>query len=373
MVVDLINRIKSVDRLFLLTVIVPTLLSIVYFGFLASDVYISESRFVVRSAGKSESVGLSALLKSATISSGFSTASSEVHAVQTYAASRDALRELNKNDYIKNIYRHHKVNIFDRFNPVGYDGSFEALYRYYGGKVSIEYDTTTAVTGLVVRAYAPADAYHINNRLLELSEALVNRLNERGRQDLIRFATAEVEDAERQARNAAFALSAYRNKEGLVDPEQQASLQLQLVSKLQDELISTRAQLRQLRAFTPDNPQIAVLESRAEGLRREVAVETGKIAGDNGSLAGAAARYQRLLLDSRFADQMLAGAMASLEQARNEARRKQVYLDRVVQPNLPDEALEPRRLRSIAATFVLGLVAWGILTMLLAGVREHRD
>jgi capsular polysaccharide transport system permease protein len=30
-------------------------------------------------------------------------------------------------------------------------------------------------------------------------------------------------------------------------------------------------------------------------------------------------------------------------------------------------------LRGIVATFVLGLVAYGILTMLLAGVREHRD
>jgi capsular polysaccharide transport system permease protein len=40
---------------------------------------------------------------------------------------------------------------------------------------------------------------------------------------------------------------------------------------------------------------------------------------------------------------------------------------------LPDVAQEPRRLRSVAATFILGLVAWGILSMLLAGVREHQD
>jgi capsular polysaccharide transport system permease protein len=40
---------------------------------------------------------------------------------------------------------------------------------------------------------------------------------------------------------------------------------------------------------------------------------------------------------------------------------------------LPDVAQEPHRLRGILATFVLGLVAWGILSMLLAGVREHQD
>ena len=65
--------------------------------------------------------------------------------------------------------------------------------------------------------------------------------------------------------------------------------------------------------------------------------------------------------------------MASLQEAQNEARRKQAYVERVSQPNLPDEALEPRRLRGILATFALGLVAWGILKMLFAGVREHAE
>ena len=86
-----------------------------------------------------------------------------------------------------------------------------------------------------------------------------------------------------------------------------------------------------------------------------------------------AVRYQRLALDREYADKRLTAALASLQEARNEARRKQAYVERIVQPSLPDEAQEPRRLRGIFATFVLGLVAFGILSMLLAGVREHRD
>jgi len=65
--------------------------------------------------------------------------------------------------------------------------------------------------------------------------------------------------------------------------------------------------------------------------------------------------------------------MAALENARNEADRKQLYLERLVQPNLPDIAIEPKRLRSIVVVFVLGMIAWGILSLLLAGVREHHD
>jgi capsular polysaccharide transport system permease protein len=115
------------------------------------------------------------------------------------------------------------------------------------------------------------------------------------------------------------------------------------------------------------------LKTRIASLQRQIAEETSKVAGSQGSLAGTAAQYQRLSLESQFADKQLAAAMTSLTDAQNEARRKQAYVERISKPNLPDEALEPRRLRGILTTFVLGLIAWGILSMLLAGVREHQD
>ncbi len=56
-----------------------------------------------------------------------------------------------------------------------------------------------------------------------------------------------------------------------------------------------------------------------------------------------------------------------------DGQRQQAYVERIVQPNLPDEAEEPRRMRGILATLILGLVAYAISSMLLAGVREHKD
>jgi capsular polysaccharide transport system permease protein len=64
--------------------------------------------------------------------------------------------------------------------------------------------------------------------------------------------------------------------------------------------------------------------------------------------------------------------MSALEGARNEAQRQQLYLETIAKPSLPDGPLYPRRFRGILTTFVLGLVAWGILSMLVAGVREHQ-
>lgn len=358
------------NRLFLFTVIVPTIISTVYFGMITSDVYISESRFVVRSPQKQNPTGLGALLQGA----GFSKSQDDTFSVHDFMLSRDALHNLNEKLNLEKVFSNPEIDVFNRFAAIDRDDSFEALHRYYQKRIAVDTDSTSAISVLKVRAYDAENAHQINTLLLEMSESLINQLNERGRQDMIRFATSEVEVAEKKAKAAALALSGYRNAKAVFDPERQSAIQLQLVSKLQDELIATKTQLDQVRSFTPDNPQIAVLKRRADSLQSEMDAQMAKVAGGGGSsLTNKAAEYERLALDRTFADKQLGGALASLEQARNDAQRKQLYLERIVQPSKPDIAVEPRRLRAILATFVLGLIAWGVLHILLAGVREHKD
>ena len=349
------------------TVIIPFLAAVLYFGFLASDVYVSESKFVVRSPEKPASTGLGSLLQSA----GFTTGSDEVYAAQSYAVSRDALRAVNRNGAFERAYSAADIFFLDRFNPLGLAGSFEDLYEYFRSKVRVVNDTTTSITTLTVRAFTAEEARRVNQQLLEMSEETVNRLNQRGRRDLIQYAQNEVANSKAQAQSTAAALAAFRNRAGLVDPEKQAEAQMQMISKLQDNLIAARTELAQLQRYTPENPRIPVVRTQLATVQRQMDIEMGKVAGNRGSLAQSAVRFERLQLENELANKQLSASLASLEQARNEAQRKQAYVERIVQPNLPDAPMEPRRLRGILATLALALLAYGILKMLLAGVKEH--
>ena len=363
------SRLKGTSKngLLILTVILPMIVAVLYFGFLATDVYVSESKFVVRSPEKPAASGIGVILKSA----GFTNAGDEVYAAQSFGSSRDALKAINRNDAFEKSYTRPGIFVLDRFNPFGWGGSFEDLYRYFGGKVRLQNDSTTSITTLTVRAYNGADARRFNEQLLQLSEATVNRLNERGRDDLVTYAQREVDDAKVRAQAAALALASYRNRSGVVDPEKQAEVQMQMVSKLQDGLIAAKSELSQLERYTPQNPRIPVVRTQLASIQRDIDEQLGQVAGNRRSLAAGAAQYQRLLLETQFADKQLGSALGSLESARNEAQRKQAYVERIVQPNLPDAPVEPRRWRGILATLLLGLLAYGILRMLLAGVKEH--
>jgi capsular polysaccharide transport system permease protein len=365
------QRILGVNRLFLLTVVLPTTSAIIYYGFMASDVYISESRFVVRTPERQTASFLGSFLKG----SGFSRSQDDSYTVQDFIQSRDALKALNDKLAIAATYGASSIDRISRFGGTNWrDKSFEALHLYYKKKiVTINNDSSSSITTLEIRSFSADQAARINEQLLEMSEQLVNKLNERGRQDMIRSAAQEVADADKKDKAASLALSAYRNKKAVFDPVKQSAIQLQRVSKLQDELIAATTELAQIRMITENNPQVPVLQKRVEILQKEIATETAKVAGNDQSFSGQASAYERLVLEQSFAEKQLATALAALEQARNEALRKQLYLERIVQPNKPDKAFEPRRFRAIFTTFAVGLICWGVLTMLIAGVREHHD
>lgn len=357
------------DYLFLGFVVIPTLCSVLYFGVLASKVYISESRFIVRTPDKPSLTGIGVMLKNA----GFSNASDEAYAANDYILSRDALQAINADGRFLRSYSDPAVSIFNRFDPIGISPSFESLYKYFKRKVVAENNATTGITTLTVRAYNPGDAQKFNEELLRMAEETVNRLNNRAQADLIRFATQEVRESEEEAQRAAIALAAYRNSHGVIDPERQASAQLQTLSKFEDTLIATRAQLSTMRKTAADNPGIAVLKNRITSLSREMAAEVARVAGQDKSLASEASEYQGLILADEIAAKELTAAVASLGQAQTEARRQQSYVERIAQPSLPDAAGEPHRIRDVFATILLGLIVWSIARMLNASIREHLD
>ncbi len=224
-----------------------------------------------------------------------------------------------------------------------------------------------------MRAYTAESARSINELLLQMGERLVNNLNDRSRQDLIQVATREVSAAEAKSKGAAMALAKFRSKGAVYDPDRQSAMRLETVARLREELRLTEAQIAQLRQVAPANPQLPTLTSQAARLRRSITTENDGVLGGGQSFSAQAPAYSRLVLEKEFADRQLASSLASLESARSEAARKQLYLERLVQPNLPDRAMEPRRMRAVLTVFVVGLVAWGVISLLLAAVREHAD
>lgn len=364
------NPLRRFNKLFLATVVLPTALASVYYGFIASGQYISESSFIIYNPQQSNSSGFSSLLATA----GMSNSSSGAYSVHDYILSRDALAELQRTLNYRQMVSGGHIDAFNRFGGVlAPYASVEELFEYYKKMVAVNIDAASNISQLQVTAYTAEDAQRVNANLLELGQNLVNRLNSQANEDAVRFYKLEVASAEAKVRAASLAMAAYRNKQGVFNPAAESALQLQLVSKLQDTLIAEQTQLAQLMSNTPKNPQAPLLRKGIEELKKEIARQSAKITGGGNSLASKSSPYERQVLDQAFAEKELAAALGALEQARVQALKQQLFVEVIAKPSLPDEAMQPKRLRGVLATLVVGLLLWGVMSVIIGGVKEHHD
>ncbi|TPG58141.1 capsule biosynthesis protein [Roseomonas nepalensis] len=351
----------------LLVVALPTALATAYFTTLAADQYVSEARFFVRGPSSNTMMsGLGAVLGGA----GFKSVPEDSLAVREYLRSPDLVRELRHSIDLVGVWRRPEADFAARlwFSAP----TVESLTRYFRRMVVADYDTESSTVSLQVRTFRAEDSKMLAEALLRASENLVNRIGERQRGGAVADARREVEIAERRVVAAREALTAFRQEGRAIDPTREAVASMETVAKLEGALSQARADLQERLAFMrPDNPQVAVLRNRIASLETQIGAERQRLTAGDGAAPRQLAGYERLMLEREFADRQLASAVTSLETARADAARQQIYLARVTEPQEAESALYPKATYTVVSLLAVLLVIYGIGSLVLSGFREH--
>lgn len=357
------------NRWFLITVFLPTLLVAIYQYVLASDLYQSEAHFIVRTADSSPmpSSGFSQLLG---LSAGPSQSRGDAISVNDYLDSQQAVSLLDRSINLVERFRRPEADIATRLwfpTPTP-----EMLLKYYRKRVDVKYNQESGITTLKVRSFRPTDSYAIINAMLQLGEQRVNLLNHRSQGDALKTARRQLAEAEQALLSVQSRMTAFRQQRGDLDPEGSGKAQIGLVATLQGQLTNARAQLSAMRGIiSPNSPQYIATAARVHALEAQVAGQTGKLTDGGGAIAARLGNYQDLQIRQQFAAKRYEVAAANLEKARDAAMKQQLYIVRVVDPNMPVKSEYPERGKLVLTVFLSLLVAYGIGWLLVAGVREH--
>lgn len=355
---------------FLLVVALPTLLAAIYYLMIATPRYVSEARFIVRAAtSQNQPSALGVALQGV----GLSNTSSDAFAVHEYIKSRDSLRDLSRRFDIAAILNPPGADAFSRYPRPWDSRGEEGLYKGFNRFVVVGYDSTTGISTLRVEGFRAEDARQLNLALLAGGEQLINRLNERSMGDAVAEATTARDDARARVTGIQQQLTAFRNSAGFIDPELAARESSSLIGGLMATVAQLRADRAQLVGEAPQSPQLPILDGRIAAYERQIAAERAKVTGTANSLAPRVGVYTDLELQRELADRELTQATTALLTAQQEARRQKLYLDRIVNPNLPDKPTQPKRWIAILTVFASSILIYGVGWLIWAGVREHRQ
>jgi capsular polysaccharide transport system permease protein len=264
----------------------------------------------------------------------------------------------------------------DWWARLGTSASIETLLEYWKNQVDAFYDPGDGTVTVRVRAFTAPDALRLAQAVLAACRHLVDDLSIEARRDRLRNAEAEVEMAKTRLAAALAKIRDFRERKGLIDPAKTAAESAALATRVRDDLVRARAERSTLKTYMRDDaPSVRVVEARIRSLETQLrAVDAGVAAADTGGgppLSQAMASYDALESERKFAEFAYQHALEQLDQARLNADQHQVYIASFVPPTLPEEALYPRRWRSLGVVALIAFAVWAIGGLAVQSVRDH--
>jgi capsular polysaccharide transport system permease protein len=357
-------------RMFLLIVALPTLLVAGYYFLIAADQYESEAHLMVRTAESTPPVG-AGIGQVLSLAGGSTAAQTDAMSVADYLTSHDAVDTLDRRIGLVQRFRRPEADVISRVRSTP---TAESLLKYYRKQVSVRYNSETGITTVRVRAFRPGDSYAIINTMLQMGEQRVNMLNTRGQADALALSRRLLQDSEDQLAQVQRRLTGFRQTRGDIDPKGSGEAQITLVTGLESQLAGARAQLSAMSGLvSTTSPQYVALSRRVNALAAQVAAQSGRLAGGGSArnIASSLGDYEELRLRQEFAAKRYETAAAAFEKARDQVQKQQLYLVRVVAPNMPEKSLYPERWRILATVFFGLLLVYAVGWLIVAGVREH--
>jgi capsular polysaccharide transport system permease protein len=352
---------------FVLLVVLPFLVTAAYMFAVATDQYHSEAAFSVRSEDRSGASALGVLGAITQIGTG---TASDTDILQDFIHSQSLVEAVDADLDLRAIFAKAGNDPVFGFRD---DGTVESLLRYWTRMVHVIHDTRAGTISLRTEAFAPADAQAIASSVLAQSGRLVNDLSDRARRDAVRFAEADLADAERGLRALRAQLAQLRDQTRMIDPAADVAGQMGVVGALQAELAGALIARDSLTAYAgPADHRVIKADRRIAAIEDRIAAERSALgAGPDGTNPSAVmGQYEVILTDIEFAQAAYTQALTNLALARAESRREARYLAVHIEPTLAQSSLYPRRglLTGLAG---LGLLLfWAVLAVAFYNMRD---
>lgn len=349
--------------------ILASLLAVLYWGLIASDRYVSEAHVVIQRTDLSSAQSMDF----GTLLTGASGNRADQLLLRDYLLSVDML---NKIDAKLDLRAHYSDMWRDPLSRMWFqNASQEWFHSHYLSRVSVEFDEYSGVLVVKAQAYDPKTAQAITAMLVEEGERAMNEIAHRLAWEQVAFVEKQVAQMADRFHKARQEVVAYQNSKGLVSPQSTAESLNAVIGRLEAQRSEIQARRNALLGYlAPQAPAVVEMDLQLASIEKQIAQEQARLASPKGKpLNSTVEEFQRLEMAAQFAQDSYKTALVALEKGRVEALRTIKKISILQYPTLPQRALEPRRVYNIIVFIMAAMLLAGIIHLLAAIVRDHKD
>lgn len=357
---------------FVLMVLGPAAVTAWYLWERAADQYASTVAFSVR---KEEATSAIELLGGITQLSGSS--SSDTDILYEFIQSQKLVAEIDQDLDLRAIWSKPAGDPIFRYDS---PGTIEDLVRHWARKVRIYYDSATGLIEVRALAFTPEDATAIAQAIYARSVAMINDLSDIARQDAIRYARTELDSSVERLKAARAAITEFRNRTQIVDPQIDLQTQAALLGNLEGQRATALIEVDVLDETTrPGDPRmeqarrrVRVIEDRIASERKKMGIGAGADSEQGQVYAELVGDYERLQVDLQFAERTYTGALAGYDSALAEAQRQTRYLAAYVLPTTAEKSQYPQREMLLGLITLFAFLLWAISVLVAYSLKDRR-
>lgn len=352
--------------LFVLIVLIPLGLFSIYELRIATSRYHSDSMISITEDKKIiPTLDLSAIGLS---SSGDST---DAMTLITFMNSPDMIAYLDEKLQVRKHYSHPAIDWWSRLPP---NSSKEDFLDYIRGMISVSFDPLSHLVQIHVQAFSREYAQSIVRALLERSQEFVDRLNSKMNQEKIGFLEKQLATSDVRLRKAKDELLTFQRANGLLTADSEANIVNSSIAALNSQLLAKQGQLEvSLKELDETSPIVKRTKSEIDTLKKQISAEKDRLSvGTSGApISAITAQFADIQANVNFVESIYKANLGQLEAAKVEALQRLKYLIVVTQPSIADSSLYPARGYNVITAAVILLMAFFIISLMIAVVREH--
>lgn len=344
----------------LILVLVVWLFYAFYLLLIATPLFESESKLVVKANESGSSFDPSTLLLS---SVSMAPMSEDGKLLEAYIYSRDMLEKI---DSAISLREHFLSSQRDMFSRLSANHSEEDFFDQYIDSINVSIDANSSVITIKTRSYEQEYAHKFNKLIISHAESFINQVGNELAEKKLLFARKEHEIVEEKLQSAKQQLLDFQSTHSVLDPTADGLAMQQITFSLEATLAQKRAELSMLKTLMSEtSPEVLSLKRQLSALESEVKDQKSKVSSlkedDGTSVNALMAQYSNLKVQAELALQAYTASLVTLEKARVDAYQQLKFLVLIQHPTMPDDYTYPRILYSLT------LMAIGLIMIYVIG------
>jgi capsular polysaccharide transport system permease protein len=327
----------------------PTLLAALFYGVVASPVFVSVGSLVVYKASH-RVPGIVAMLSGS--AGGGSLEGGYV--LKNYVKSWTEFKKIDRKINLAKSWSH--GDFVSRYGGLWglYQENDVALWHYYQNHVQVSVNTTSGIVSVRVLGPNAQFAADLGKRILTDSVAHIDEMNHQEEVDYMARAVSQRRATEGKLDAVEHDLAAYRARIGIYDPKALYVSQLSYLENLKEEEVKVEAQFDTLASATPNNPVGRNLQAAISALREKVSTAQDSFS----KLSRDAAGYDPLVVAEANEISLLQQVNVAVQEAELNGDKNKYYLDVISGMSSPRTAELPHRILDTFYVFLLSFVFW---------------